>query len=433
MADYYPLLSRTIANLPHATPEIRQAIYDRARQALIGQLRNSDPPAPEETIASEIAALEAAAQRVEAERQSPTQKETSQATPSPAKTASPEAPPSDALETAPPASPPNAARETMFPAAPPTRPAAPIIKPPPSRFAPPPAVAPESPAKAQPPAAVEPPSAPETAAKATPANDDAIAARTATRTATETLTETPASERDAPVVAPAQREPQSEASAQQTPAPPAVPPLPPASRSPAASPPRPPSPPVPPQPRDPAPSNRPTAAHISAIQDIKAKSRLPLLLSMLGVFVVAAAVLGYYSWKWRLLPDAFLTTTIIPAKPGAGAGKPASTPSPGKVAGRASAPDNAAPPEPKPATPSPAQTATVSPPPPAQKPAEQGIAIAQRAAFLIQDPTPDNNNAVKTYTGSVVWKSQSSSRGSGQPLSFGLRADVSIPEASSPR
>jgi hypothetical protein len=47
MADYYPLLAKALANLPNrSTPTARRAIYERARKALIGQLRSIQPPMP---------------------------------------------------------------------------------------------------------------------------------------------------------------------------------------------------------------------------------------------------------------------------------------------------------------------------------------------------------------------------------------------------
>ena len=67
MAEYYPLISRAVAGLRTRTPEARQAIYDRARQALVGQLRAMEPPVPEEAIARETAALDEAIARTEAE------------------------------------------------------------------------------------------------------------------------------------------------------------------------------------------------------------------------------------------------------------------------------------------------------------------------------------------------------------------------------
>jgi hypothetical protein len=69
MADYYPLLAKALAALPiNSTQNSRQAIYDRARKALIGQLRSMRPPLPEEDIAREDAALDAAIARLENER-----------------------------------------------------------------------------------------------------------------------------------------------------------------------------------------------------------------------------------------------------------------------------------------------------------------------------------------------------------------------------
>src|SRR5258708_1986909 len=68
MADYYPLLAKALANLPtRAAPTARRAIYERARKALIGQLRSIRPPVPESDIAVEDAALDDAIARLEAE------------------------------------------------------------------------------------------------------------------------------------------------------------------------------------------------------------------------------------------------------------------------------------------------------------------------------------------------------------------------------
>jgi hypothetical protein len=71
MADYYSLLSRAVGNLPKTSPAAaRRAIYDRARQALISQLRSLKPPLPETDIAREENALDAAVARLEAEFES---------------------------------------------------------------------------------------------------------------------------------------------------------------------------------------------------------------------------------------------------------------------------------------------------------------------------------------------------------------------------
>ena len=67
MADYYSLLARAVGALPQSTPETRQAIYERARKALLGQLRMLEPPPAEADIARESAALDAAVARLESE------------------------------------------------------------------------------------------------------------------------------------------------------------------------------------------------------------------------------------------------------------------------------------------------------------------------------------------------------------------------------
>ena len=58
MADYYPLLAKAVAGLPESTAESRRAIYERARKALLGQLRKIDPPIAEADIAREDSALD---------------------------------------------------------------------------------------------------------------------------------------------------------------------------------------------------------------------------------------------------------------------------------------------------------------------------------------------------------------------------------------
>jgi hypothetical protein len=66
MADYYSLLSKAVANLPKASPaSARKAMYDRARKALLHQLRSLGPALSEADIAREEAALETAIARLE--------------------------------------------------------------------------------------------------------------------------------------------------------------------------------------------------------------------------------------------------------------------------------------------------------------------------------------------------------------------------------
>jgi hypothetical protein len=67
MADYYPLLAKAVSGLKTSTPETRSAIYERARKALLGQLRSMQPPAPDSAIDRESRALDEAVARLERE------------------------------------------------------------------------------------------------------------------------------------------------------------------------------------------------------------------------------------------------------------------------------------------------------------------------------------------------------------------------------
>ncbi|KRE14817.1 hypothetical protein ASE66_15925 [Bosea sp. Root483D1] len=67
MADFHPILARAIAGLTDKSPEARRSVYDRARTALLGQLRNLDPPLSEADITRERLSLDEAVSRIEAE------------------------------------------------------------------------------------------------------------------------------------------------------------------------------------------------------------------------------------------------------------------------------------------------------------------------------------------------------------------------------
>ena len=68
MADYYPLIARAVAGLDaSATGEQRRALYERARTALIAQLRGVTPPLSESEITRERLTLEEAIRKVEQE------------------------------------------------------------------------------------------------------------------------------------------------------------------------------------------------------------------------------------------------------------------------------------------------------------------------------------------------------------------------------
>ncbi len=67
MADYYSLISRAVSALPLSSIEAREALYGRARTALVTQLKNIQPPVGEADIRAESRALEEAIARIELE------------------------------------------------------------------------------------------------------------------------------------------------------------------------------------------------------------------------------------------------------------------------------------------------------------------------------------------------------------------------------
>ena len=79
MADYYPLIARAVGGLDKNTGENRRALYDRARAALVNQLRGVEPALDETDITRERLALEEAIRKVEAEAAKRSRADTSEA------------------------------------------------------------------------------------------------------------------------------------------------------------------------------------------------------------------------------------------------------------------------------------------------------------------------------------------------------------------
>lgn len=112
MTDYRPLLARAIEALDPNTGEARRAVYDRARTALVNQLRGLNPPLAEADITRERLSLEDAIRRVESEAtapppmapqaprgdQRPRQAPPSRQAPPPASAPQPQAPSREGLE-----------------------------------------------------------------------------------------------------------------------------------------------------------------------------------------------------------------------------------------------------------------------------------------------------------------------------------------------
>src|ERR1700682_2236923 len=67
MADYSPLIAKAITSLDKSTGEARRALYERARGALVAQLRSVATALDESDIPRERLALEEAIRKAEAE------------------------------------------------------------------------------------------------------------------------------------------------------------------------------------------------------------------------------------------------------------------------------------------------------------------------------------------------------------------------------
>src|SRR5262245_12326474 len=126
MTDYYPLIGKAVAGLEKNTGEARRMLYERARTALVSQLRNMTPQLTESEITRERLALEEAIRKVEAEaarrlRMEPPRPDTLSAMrPGEAAAAArPAEPPPAERRPPPPPPPPAAPRRDLAPAAPP--------------------------------------------------------------------------------------------------------------------------------------------------------------------------------------------------------------------------------------------------------------------------------------------------------------------------
>ena len=67
VADYYPLIARAVAKLPQNTETARRALFERARNALVEQLRRQTPTMSQSQAAHERESLEEAIHKVETE------------------------------------------------------------------------------------------------------------------------------------------------------------------------------------------------------------------------------------------------------------------------------------------------------------------------------------------------------------------------------
>lgn len=95
MAEYYAVLKKAVGGLDAGSAEARRAVYDKARNALIGQLKAIDPPLAASEISRQRLELEEAIRRVERETVAESQgaRRTRPAEPEPAPSIAPEAVP----------------------------------------------------------------------------------------------------------------------------------------------------------------------------------------------------------------------------------------------------------------------------------------------------------------------------------------------------
>lgn len=158
MADYHAILKRAIGALPEPTGEARRSVYEKARTALVNQLKSFDPPLSASEITQQRLQLEDAIRKVEAEAAKSILNQALNRTPTP-----PTRPPA----TTPPPTPVNTAPATAAPA--PSGTSAPNTAPAPSGAPAPSAAGSAPPPKAPDPATARPSPAAADALKAPPA------------------------------------------------------------------------------------------------------------------------------------------------------------------------------------------------------------------------------------------------------------------------
>ncbi len=332
MAEYYPLLAKAVAGLPDSTPDLRRAVYERARKALLGQLRALQPPVPEEDVEKESQALDVAIARLEAE-----------------------------YAAAPAPSPAEAQASSVAPEPVPVAPAAPPR--PPAR----PPLSPRLPSNTPPPAApVRPRIAKTGPAPVAPAEAKKAEARPGEPQQQEQRDQafTPANTASFPKMGP---------------------------DGPAAGTAK-----IRPEPQRPLAPQAPSAR--------QGPKGLWIVLAVIGLIV--AGVAGT-AWKLRDRPEDLAKLKTIQAP---------QTETSGKIVGRVGE-------SPQPKDAAPAAGAMI-----AQSGSDSAanVPVTYRAALLVQ--APEEQNKVKTYFGTVIWRLDNVSNGPGESLGTAVHANVDIPE-----
>ena len=370
MAEYYPLLAKAVGSLPNSTPQTRRIVYERARKALIGQLRTLHPPVPDDDIERESVALDRAVERLEAELATGITPPPPAAAPTPAPAAPAVAAPASDAATKPSSVLPAAGDGAIGPAA--KRPLPPLRTKPaktePVKKSAPTVPVPSSPPHSAPPVAAPPaPPPPETTAEAVPLPP------TEEPASPEPIDVTPsAPSTDVKRAKPPRGEPQR---------------------------------PIAPQP----------------LKTDGPKRRLWIIPVGVGVVVILVALAA---WKLRDRPE-----TIARNKPAE-----QSQTDTGKIADRVGGGEAAPAAMDTGKNPQPQQQAdTTTPPatdttsqPATSAPANPEVPVAHRAALLVE--APDEPNKVKTFLGTVVWKLDNQPQGQTDTVGLAVEADIDLPD-----
>jgi hypothetical protein len=370
MTDYYPLLKRAVDGLEKSTGEARRSLYERARNALVDQLRGMTPPLNEAEITRERLALEEAVRKVEAEA-------------------------ARRLREPPPAAPPA-----------PPQPEAPRQRPPPP--GPPPARLPDAPGVPVPPPAAplrnrmegeRPPLQSEGLKGFRDVVAEAETLGEATASASRSAREAFAAAAPSPTGELERLEPRVEPAGLR---PPARPPAPPRGPEPAG----PPGPPEPPGPARRRPPPGPPARRTARDEhgDRGDPGRRGLIAAIAAV-VVLALLAGTAYWQRERISSLFgVVRGLAPQTP-----RDAGQPRP-KIADRVG--QEAQPDQSRPGA-------------PGARPGQAGPAVAQRVVLYEEDPSNPEGNR---YAGSALWRTETVSPGPGQAPELAIRVDVEIPD-----
>ena len=169
------------------------------------------------------------------------------------------------------------------------------------------------------------------------------------------------------------------------------------------------------------------ATRLYAPQPETDESRISFRLWLVGgIVAVVVAIVAVAAWSLRDRPDEL--AKLKPVAPHqteksgkiveriSGAGKPDDASA--SLSPNSTRPENAA----QAGAPHASAAATQAPKP---GDANQAVPVAYRAALFVE--APDEPNKVKTYVGTVIWRLDNVSGGSGQPVGTAVHADVDIP------